>query len=150
MKKIFSQPGATAGLLGAVVFLQLAAVRVLSSATGDAIWFAGRELHWGCAFKQQFGVPCPNCGMTRSVLLTLHGHAGQAWEINPAGPLVVLGAVMFCATMFLLMRYQRQQHQTTFADANAQAVKRGIIIGSSVYGALVFAVLMAHWVGQVF
>src|SRR5918997_1665966 len=95
LAKIFSRPGATAGTTGALVALQLVLWRAVASATDASVTIAGQELNWACSFKQQFGVPCPNCGMTRSVLLTLHGHFGEALALNPAGVLLVLGVVLF-------------------------------------------------------
>lgn len=40
------------------------------------------------------GVMDPLCGGTRSVYLTLHGQLGEAVRYNPAGPFVVIGAVV--------------------------------------------------------
>jgi hypothetical protein len=41
-----------------------------------------------------FGVMDPFCGGTRSVYLTLHGHLHDAVRYNPAGPLIVVAAVV--------------------------------------------------------
>lgn len=142
MKRFLSKPGATAGIVGVVILLQLVVWRAVSSATTSSVWFLGRELNWGCAFRQHYGIPCPNCGMTRSVLLALHGHIKQAWEMNPAGPLLVLGALLFCGALFLLMRYQQQPHNIAAVDA----VRWRMVIWTSAYGALVFVVLIGHWI----
>jgi hypothetical protein len=40
------------------------------------------------------GVMDPLCGGTRSVYLTLHGHLQGAVRYNPAGPVLVVGAVV--------------------------------------------------------
>ena len=47
-----------------------------------------------CPLRTLTGVPCPLCGMTTSVEATAHGHLGGALAANPAGPLVVLAAVV--------------------------------------------------------
>src|SRR2546421_3781363 len=107
LSKLLSRPGASAGVTGACVLLQLVALRALASATETYVTFAGRELHMECSFRQHFGVPCPNCGMTRSVLLTLQGELGRAARVNFAGPFLVVGVVLFALAMFFLMFYQR-------------------------------------------
>jgi hypothetical protein len=44
-----------------------------------------------CLFKNITELPCPSCGVTRSVLALLNGNIQQALYINPIG---VLGAVL--------------------------------------------------------
>ena len=43
-----------------------------------------------CLFKALTGVPCPGCGVTRSILALASGHFAEAWRANPAGPFVAL------------------------------------------------------------
>lgn len=114
-------------------------LRAVASATTTSVTFAGQELQWGCAFKQAFGIPCPTCGMTRSVLLALHGHLGEALEMNPGGPLLILGALLLSAAMFYLTLYGRGR------DASFETAPRRVVIGASVYGGLMFAVLTMNW-----
>ncbi|MBT1712096.1 DUF2752 domain-containing protein [Fulvivirgaceae bacterium PWU5] len=38
-----------------------------------------------CMFKDMTGVPCPSCGITRSLLSLLHGNVQEALWINPLG-----------------------------------------------------------------
>src|SRR5918992_4450342 len=96
-----------AGAFGAALVAALFVTRALAEATPTAVYFAGSGLDWACSVRQQFGVPCPACGLTRSVLLTLHGHLGAAAEVNPGGPLVVLGVALLAALMFALARPRR-------------------------------------------
>lgn len=52
---------------------------------GAAVWLGahfGRDLRL-CLFKQLTHLPCPTCGLTRSVLSLLRGEFGQAWLYNP-------------------------------------------------------------------
>lgn len=139
--KTLSRPGAAAGAVGALMALQVVLLGVLGSATTESVTFAGRELHWGCSFREWFGIPCPNCGMTRSVLLSLHGQLSEAASLNPAGPLLVLGLLLFSAAMFFLMAYERRH-----AGAALGRVRSAITRGSLAYGALLLAVWMGQWV----
>ena len=43
-----------------------------------------------CLFHQLFGIPCPGCGITLSLLAFFVGDFHHAWIQNPAGP--ILGA----------------------------------------------------------
>ena len=50
-----------------------------------------------CPLRTLTGVPCPLCGMTTSVVATLHLDLGAALAANPAGPLLVLAALLVLA-----------------------------------------------------
>lgn len=68
---------ALVGLTGAIV---LAVVGV-----------PGVDLHGPLHY---LGIMDPLCGATRSLYLTLHGQLGDAVRYNPAGPLLVVSAVL--------------------------------------------------------
>lgn len=139
-----ARPGAPAGFTGAAIALQLLALRALAAADSTSVTFAGSELHWGCLFKQRYGIPCPNCGMTRSVLLTLHGQVAQGWAVNPAGTLMLFGVVLFGAAMFVLMFYQRTQ-----AAPRVERLRALIRQGSLTYACLLVFAMFAHWLYEI-
>jgi cbb3-type cytochrome oxidase subunit 3 len=139
-----NRAGSAPGLVGALLLLQLAVVRAFASATTERAYLFGRELHWGCWFKQRFGFPCPTCGMTRSVLLSLQGQFTEAAQLNPAGLLLVIGLVLFSLALIFLMFY-RQRH-TRF---DAGALHRRIRLTASAYGSLLVIVLFAHWLAEI-
>ncbi len=136
----FGARESAAAAAGAALVAAAFVVRALATATPRAVYFNGRELDWACSVRQTFGVPCPACGLTRSVLLTLHGHLGAAFEINPGGPLVVLGVALLAALMFSLALPRRA------APARARdALVRRVVLAASAYGCLTGVVLLAHW-----
>jgi len=45
-----------------------------------------------CLAQSLIGIPCPGCGVTRSVLAFLAGDVSRAWSLNPGGPVL-------CATV---------------------------------------------------
>jgi hypothetical protein len=47
-----------------------------------------------CPLRAVLGIPCPMCGMTRSVTSIIHGNLGHALTMQPAGFLVVALAVV--------------------------------------------------------
>jgi hypothetical protein len=47
--------------------------------------------HW-CLFKTALGIPCPGCGMTRSLSFLANGAVVSSWQLQPCG--VLLAAVV--------------------------------------------------------
>ena len=62
-----------------------------------------------CMFKNITGLPCPSCGITRSVLYLLQGNVWQAILINPLG---IVAAILLVVIPPLLVRdlVLNQQH----------------------------------------
>lgn len=143
LTKWANRAGSAPGLVGALLLLQLAFLRLVASATTERAYLFGRALHWDCWFRQRLGFPCPTCGMTRSVLLSLQGQFKEAAHVNPAGLLLVLGLIAFSFALLFLMFYR--QRRTPHA---AGAVHRRIRLGASVYGSLLVVLLFAHWLVQ--
>src|SRR5438067_572206 len=96
MRRTLGRGELAAGAAGATLSGLLLLTRALASATKTSVSFAGHDTHWDCVFRQRFGVPCPACGLTRSVVMALHGQLAGAVQMNPAGILLVLGAILFC------------------------------------------------------
>ncbi len=46
-----------------------------------------------CLFYNLTGLPCPGCGITRSLTCCAHGLFGQAFRFHPMGPLVFAGLI---------------------------------------------------------
>lgn len=129
-----------AGAAGAALLAQLVLLRALGAASETSVWFAGRELQWGCAVRQLFGVPCPSCGLTRSVVLTVHGQLETALALKPAGPLYVLGMLLLCAVLFALML-----RPLFGARSLGENFPRRLLLSASLYGGLVVATMLVNW-----
>jgi hypothetical protein len=56
---------------------------------------------WPCGFKVQFGLPCPTCGMTTSVLAFARGDILQSFYIQPAA--AVLCCVLIAVAIFAMI-----------------------------------------------
>ena len=50
-----------------------------------------------CPFHALTGLPCPLCGLTRSIVCCAHGHLAQSFAFHPLGPLA------FCACFPLMI-----------------------------------------------
>ena len=54
-----------------------------------------------CPFFVLTGLKCPGCGTLRALHCIMHGHFGEAWQLNPA----LLISVPIIAALFLFPRY---------------------------------------------
>jgi hypothetical protein len=116
----------------AALVLLLAGARVVLDATREWVFVLGHRLDLPCLVKQTFGIPCPACGITRSVVLSLHGRLGDALAVNPAGALFALGLVLLAVGLLVVARYER--FGATF---------RRFFVS---YGSATLAVMLVHWV----
>ena len=140
MRRLASQPGFVAGLIATTLLLDLGAARLLFSADREHVTIAGATFGAACAFRDRFGVPCPACGMTRSVVLTLHGDVATAAELNPGGPVAVFGLLYFSAAMVWLAQRQSDPSKS------AETMKRRIQWSTAVLGGILVAVVAVHWI----
>ncbi len=144
-RAFLNRPGFVPGLTGALLLAQLFVLRAVASADLNSVTFAGHALHWDCWFRQRFSIPCPTCGMTRSFLLTLQGQFNQAVQLNPAGPLLVLGLCILGGALLSIMLCA----QTQKGEAIAARLRQHLRFGATVYAGLFIAILLAHWVGDI-
>lgn len=135
----FKKTSVWSGFASVTLFALLWATRSLASATESAVFFAGRELVWGCAFKRVFGIACPGCGMTRSIVLALDGDVALAFAANPAGPLLVFGALASCAALLFAALSRPTESARTFG------LPRKLKLGAATYGGLLVVVMALNW-----
>lgn len=68
------------GMIGSSVFLGVALRQ-----------YRGPILGWSCPIYHWTGIPCPTCGMTRSVLAIVRGDWFQSTTFHLFGPLLLIG-----------------------------------------------------------
>jgi hypothetical protein len=73
-----------AGLLAALV------LRPVQGEHGIELTLFGVTLPVACAFRRITGLPCASCGLTRSLVLFLHGRIAESIALHPFGPVVLL------------------------------------------------------------
>jgi hypothetical protein len=114
--------------------------RLLLRATPSLVYFAGRPLNWQCAFHAATGLPCPTCGLTRSVVMSLHGDWALAWNIAPAGPVAVAGLTIFALAMLALAFVQWVGAETLTLSAS-----RWIRKSALAYAAAATVIWLGGW-----
>ncbi len=74
-------PAALIGIAG----LTLVASWTFWPGDGETVAWLGRASLPMCPVLRDTGLPCGQCGMTRSWVWASRGHLGRAWSYNPAG-----------------------------------------------------------------
>ena len=57
-----------------------------------------------CSVKSLFSLPCPGCGLTRSVSSMLHGDFLKSWSYHPLGIFFVATALLFVFNLVMPRR----------------------------------------------
>ena len=72
-----------------------------------------------CMFKRVFRLPCPGCGLTRSVSSVLHGDFLKSWHYHPLGIFFVAVALLFVVNLamprrrtVIVRRFFRKHHDS--------------------------------------
>jgi hypothetical protein len=60
-----------------------------------------------CPFLIFTGIPCPFCGLTRSLLCLMHGEITQAFWYHPLGPVAWGGAVLLVTCTLSSLMFER-------------------------------------------
>ena len=150
MKRFLSRPGMPPTAAGLAILLEAALARIILQADEARVYVLGHPLNWACSFHERFGLPCPTCGLTRSVILTLHGQLERAWRIAPGGPALALG-VLFVATGLLIPA--AVEFCTANRDANGRRwlehrIKLGLQTSTLAWASAAIVVWLTGWAEQ--
>ena len=141
MRTLASKPGFPALAMGALLLLHLVLVPLLLVADADFVYFHGKALPEMCPLRTVFGVPCPTCGMTRGVVLALHGHLAESASVNASAP-VLVAAVLFLGILLSLAGGLRMTGRDRYSDLAAKWIQPAGIAAGLAWGVL----LTVNWV----
>jgi hypothetical protein len=99
-----------------------------------------------CYVKSLTGLPCPGCGLTRSVLHTSHGQPLAALQFNPFGPLI-LGLFSLSVSSLAWPRSLKERARS-WLGRHGRIFKRGylaVVAAFVVYGVLRAALFALGW-----
>jgi hypothetical protein len=149
MRKFLSRPGMPPAAAGLAILLQAMMARIILQADEARVYVFGHPLNWVCSFHERFGLPCPTCGLTRSVVLTLHGQVERAWRIAPGGPALTLGVLFVAAGVLMLAAVQLW---TAGRPGNTNWLERRIKMGlqnsTLAWASVSIVVWLIGWAGQ--
>jgi hypothetical protein len=81
-----------------------------------------------CPFLTITGLPCPFCGLTRSLLSLLQGELLKAFWYHPLGPVVWFGMALFASSSFVLLIFRRRVELRISADRRMTSVVTGVLL----------------------
>lgn len=123
----------------------VAAVIVVGATLGARLLVAttgGVQLCWFLAVS---GLPCPGCGLTRSVMAAARGELAAAVMLHPFGPLILLWAI--AATASPLLRGERRRRLVAAFGRSHQGFSRayGVLVATFVaFGVLRVATVLVE------
>jgi hypothetical protein len=139
-----ARQGLPALVVGWVILADALAARLLLRADEEHVFVLGRPIAWVCALRAHFGLPCPTCGLTRSVVMSLHGEFARSWRMAPAGPVVVVGMIAFSLAM-LAWAWVQGAPQVAEARRWETAGRGWIRKGVAIYAVGTLVVWLGGW-----
>jgi len=150
MRKFLSRPGMAPAAAGLAILLQAAVARIFLQADEARVYFLGHPLNWACSFHARFGLPCPTCGLTRSVILTLHGQVERAWHLAPGGPALALGVLFVAAGVLLLagVEFGMANRSAQSSSWLEHKIKTGLQTSTLAWASISIVVWLTGWATQ--
>jgi len=83
----------------------------------------------GCAFRGLFGLPCPTCGTTRSLIFLAQGELGSAMSLNPLVVIVVLAALAALVANLVVIAFRFPRPEVTVTSGESTAIRLSALGG---------------------
>ena len=100
-----------------------------------------------CVFKRLTGLPCPGCGMTRSLIDLAHGNLSGALELHPLGLLLFPALVLLALASLFPLRLREPAArwiESRTAWFNVAGICFGIALLMNGAGRILWIVLGRH------
>jgi hypothetical protein len=84
-----------------------------------------------CTFRRTTGLPCPGCGLTRSLTEIIHGHIASGFEYHPLGLLTLIYLTLQAAyrSLWLTWPRLRSRLQSWGAYLNSAFIYLAVLYG---------------------
>ncbi len=135
--------GSAAGAAGALIWADALAARFALRADDTYVYFLGRPVGITCWMRTHLGIPCPTCGLSRGLVLSLHGKWGAAWHLFPAAPLALAGALLLASALLAVAALQASG--SPFAVTLGRPVRKAGLL----WAAVTVLVWIGGWLTQV-
>ena len=98
-----------------------------------------------CQFRVWTGLPCPGCGLTRSLIGVGHLDLDRAWTFHPLGPLLAVGMLLSAALLVVGERRRERVVRILMLRPGLSRIAAWSLGGSlAAYGTLRLAWLMVN------
>ena len=84
-----------------------------------------------CTFRSLTGIPCPGCGLFRSMVTAVHGNIAKSWEYHRLGFLTIL--YILCQFFFRLMALLFSDLKIRFSRLDSY-LNKGMILLAVLFG----------------
>ncbi len=78
-----------------------------------------------CPFRMWSGLPCPGCGLTRSVVALAHGDLAASLYFHPLGVAIVVGLLAIMLAELVLLVRRTRSNQTVGSVSTMALLERG-------------------------
>jgi len=118
---------------------------VTTPLAGALLYNQGYPVSWlVCPIRSLTGIPCPTCGMTRSLMAVARGEWGEAIGYHAFGPLLFL--ILLVAALHLLLELGLQRRVHAVYERWLRNPRWQIILLSGFL--LYYAIRLHHWVSS--
>jgi len=95
-----------------------------------------------CTFRSVTGIPCPGCGLFRSMVTAVHGNIAKSWEFHRLGFLTILYVI--CQFLFRSMMLLFPDLKIRFFRLDSY-LNRGMILLAVLFG-INWIVTLLEWI----
>ena len=88
-----------------------------------------------CGFKTITGLPCPTCGLTRTIIALSRGDVDRAVFLNPLAAIACAAGVLYLLYAAVVLALRLPRFRPTVSAAGARRVRIGAV-----------AVLVTNWI----
>jgi hypothetical protein len=114
-------------LLGVLVF-PISLAHALPAIVGVVREYIDPQFDIICPFLAATGVPCPFCGLTRSLLSLAQGELLRSFSYHPLGPVIWGGMALFVFSSFVLLIFHRRVDFRIPRDLRAASVVASVLL----------------------
>lgn len=116
-------------IYGAIAILALVAARVLPV----------QDILPPCLIRSVAGIPCPTCGMTRSLVHLAHGDIAGSLVLNPLFSLVMMAVLLLFFASSARLPFHRSRIAFTLSRREGTLLRTGMAV-----------IFLANWIYLVF
>jgi disulfide bond formation protein DsbB len=81
-----------------------------------------------CAFQGLFGIPCPTCGATRSIMHLANGSIAAALAMNPLIAVSIVSAILYFLYSLISITAGVPRVHITLTDAEKNVLRIGAVL----------------------